>query len=134
MLKYKKSDKVYPSNFGQKWTDSEEVLLLEELDKNIDMQTIAQCHGRTIGGINARRKLIACKLYSKNVSMEVIVSKTKLNEEQIVETMDKQKNSLKKCKSLESKIQELKIRMKELIEMKSEVDNLGETLVFVSMV
>ena len=63
--------------------DEEETLLLEELSKNIDIQLIAQFHNRTIGGINARRREIAYKLYSNNTSMEDIILKTKLDEEMI---------------------------------------------------
>ena len=111
------------SNTGQKWTDEEERLLLEELSKNIDIQLIAQCHNRTTGGINARRKEIAYKLYSNNNSMEEIILKTKLDEDQIIETIKKLQNNLKKCKSLteikkpfsiESEIDEMKNDIKEL--------------------
>ena len=123
MLKSKNPDKEYPSNTGQKWTDEEERLLLEELSKNIDIQLIAQCHNRTTGGINARRKEIAYKLYSNNNSMEEIILKTKLDEDQIIETIKKLQNNLKKCKSvteikkpfsIESEIDEMKNDIKEL--------------------
>jgi hypothetical protein len=100
MLKSKNPDKEYPSNTGQKWTDEEEILLLEELSKNIDIQLIAQYHNRTTGGINARRREIAYKLYSNNNSMEDIILKTKLDEDQITETIKKRQNNPKKCKSI----------------------------------
>ena len=77
MLKSQNPDKDYPSNTGQKWTDEEEILLLEELNKNIDIHIIAQCHNRTTGGIEARRRVIAYKLYKNNNSMEEIILKTK---------------------------------------------------------
>ncbi len=123
MLKSQNPDKDYPSNTGQKWTDEEETLLLEELSKNIDIQLIAQCHNRTTGGINARRREIAYKLYSNNNSMEDIILKTKLYEHQIIETIKKQQNNPKKCKSvieikrpfsIESEIDEMKNDIKEL--------------------
>ena len=123
MLKSQNPDKDYPSNTGQKWTDEEETLLLEELSKNIDIQLIAQCHNRTIGGINARRREIAYKLYSNNNSMEEIILKTKLDEDQIIETIKRRQNNLNKCKSLteikkpfsiESEIDEMKNDIKEL--------------------
>ncbi len=123
MLKSQNPDKEYPSNTGQKWTYEEETLLLEELSKNNDIQQIAQSHNRTIGGINARRKEIAYKLYSNNNSIEQIILKTKLDKDQIIETIKKQKNNPKKCKSvteitkpfsIESGIDEIKNDIKEL--------------------
>ena len=122
-LKSQNPDKDYPSNTGQKWTDEEEETLLEELSKNIDIQLIAQCHNRTIGGINARRREIAYKFYSNNNSMEDIILKTKLDEDQIIETIKKRQNNHKKCKSateiktpfsIESEIDEMKNDIKEL--------------------
>ena len=123
ILKYKNPDKEYPSNTGQKWTDEEEILLLEELSKNIDIQLISQYHNRTTGGINARRREIAYKLYNNNNSMEEIILKTKLDEDQIIETIKKLQNNPKKCKSvteikktfsIESEIDEMKNDIKEL--------------------
>jgi hypothetical protein len=129
MLKSQNPDKDYPSNTGQKWTDQEETLLLEKLSKNIDIQLIAQRHKRTIGGINARRREIAYKLYSNNNCTEEIILKTKLDEEQIIETIKKRQNNPKKCKSvtpfsiekeideMKNDIKKLKNTIKELVEM-----------------
>jgi len=123
MLKSQNPDKEYPSNTGQKWTDEEETLLLEELSKNNDIQAIAQLHNRTTGGINARRREIAYKLYSNNNSMEEIILKTKLDEDQIIETIKRRQNNVKKCKpvteiknpfSIENEIDEMKNDIKEL--------------------
>jgi hypothetical protein len=123
MLKIKYPDKEYPSNTGQKWTDEEETLLFEELNQNMDIEFIAKTHNRTIGGINARRKEIAYKLYSSNNSMEEIIMKTKLDGDQIIEIIKKRQNSPKKCKttteteksySIESEINEMKNDIKEL--------------------
>ena len=123
ILKSQNPDKEYPSNTGQKWTDEEETLLLEELSKTIDIQAIAQWHNRTTGGINARRKEIAYKLYINNNSMEEIILKTKLYEDQILEIIKRRQNNVKKCKSvtemkkpfsIESEINEMKNDIKEL--------------------
>ena len=123
MLKSKNPDKEYPSNIGQKWTNEEEKLLLEELSKNIDIKIIAQSHNRTIGGINARRSRIAYKLYSNNISMEEIILKTKLGENQIIETIKNLQSNpriyksvieIKKPFSIESEIGEIKNDIKEL--------------------
>jgi len=138
MLKFKNPDKEYPSNTGQKWTDEEEILLLEELSKNIDIQLIAQYHNRTTGGINARRREIAYKLYKNNNSMEEIILKTKLDEDQIIETIKKLQNNPKKCKSvteikkpfsIESEIDEMKNDIKELKNTIKELKNTIKELV-----
>ena len=104
-------NREYPSNMGQKWSDKEEILLLEELDNNIDIEIIAQKHNRTIGGINSRRREIAYKMYLKNVSIEEIIKQTKLDNNSIEETIKKrQNNNSKKIKTNNSK----KIKTKEI--------------------
>ena len=134
ILKSQNSDKEYPSNTGKKWTDEEETLLLEELSKNIDIKLIAQCHNRTTGGVNARRREIVYKLYRNNNSMEEIILKTKLDEDQIIETIKKRQNNPKKCKSvieikktfsIESEIDEIK---KDIKELKSAIKELVEMM------
>ena len=142
MLKSQNPDKDYPSNTGHKWTVEEETLLLEELSKNIDIQLIAQRHNRTTGGINARRREIAYKLYSNNISTEDIILKTKLDKDQIIETIKKRQN-LKKCKSvteiktpfsiesemneMKNDIKELKNTIKELVDMMKAVYEFEDT-------
>ena len=56
MVSVSNEHREYPSNMGQKWSDEEEILLLEELNNNIDIEIIAQKHNRTIGGITPTRK------------------------------------------------------------------------------
>ena len=121
MLKLQNSDKEYTSNIGLKWFEDEETILLEELNKNIDIEIIAQNHTRTIGGINSRRKEIAYKMYLKNISIEEIIEKTKLDLETINQTIDKRRNynskkmtNPKNTISLESEIAEIKNDIKEL--------------------
>ena len=92
MLKMQNPDKEYISNTGLKWFEDEENILLEELNKNIDIETISQNHKRTIGGINSRRREIAYRMYLKNISMEEIIEKTKLDVETINQTIDRRKN------------------------------------------
>ena len=93
MMKIQNPEKEYPSNMGQKWTDEEEALLLEELNKNIDIETISQTHNRTIGGINSRRREIAYKMYFKNISIEEIIKQTKLDNNCIEQTIQKRQNN-----------------------------------------
>ena len=135
MLKSQNPDKEYPSNIGLKWFEDEETILLEELNKNIDIETISQNHKRTIGGINSRRREIAYKMYLKNISMEEIIEKTKLDLETINQTINKRINynskkmtEPKNTISLESEIaemkndiKELKNTIKELVEMMKDV-------------
>lgn len=120
-------DKQHPSNAGQKWTGEEETLLLEELSKNMDIELIAKTHNRTIGGINSRRREIAYKLYSINISMKEIMSKTKLEENQIVETIQKRQNNPKKCKSITPDKKTISIEG-EIREMKNDIKYLKNTI------
>ena len=145
MMKIQNPEKEYPSNMGQKWTDEEEALLLEELNKNIDIETISQTHNRTIGGINSRRREIAYKMYLKNVSMEEIIKQTILDDECIRQTIEKRQNNnskkpisikseiteIKKPISIKSEITEIKkpISIKsEITEMKNEIKELKNTI------
>jgi hypothetical protein len=132
MVKIQNPEKEYPSNMGQKWTDEEETLLLEELNKNTDIETIAQTHNRTIGGINSRRLEISYKMYLKNVSMEEIIKQTKLHDECIRQIIEKrQNNNPKKPISIKSEITEIKkpISIKsEIAEMKNEIKELKNTI------
>lgn len=114
-------DKEYLSNMGQKWRDEEEKLLLEELDNNIDIERIALKHKRTIGAINARRRLIACKMYLKNISIEEIIRQTKLDNYSIQEIINKKNNS-RKIKT--KKIDEVNIDKKDYIELQNDVKNM----------
>jgi hypothetical protein len=96
MVRISNEDKEYPSNMGQKWTDEEVLLLLEELNNNIDIETISQKHNRTIGGIECRRKEIVYKMYLKKMSTEEIIKKTKLDYDSIKQIIEKKQNISKK--------------------------------------
>jgi len=102
MVKISNDDKEYPSNMGQKWTDEEESLLLEELYNNIDIGTIAQKHNRTIGGIESRRQEIAYKMYLKKMSIEEVIIKTKLDYASIKQTIEK-KQKIQKNQKIQTK-------------------------------
>ena len=130
MLKSKHPDTDYPTNMGQKWTDEEENTLLQELDKNINIEIIAQTHNRTIGGIRGRQRTIAYNMYVKKVSIEEIIRKTKLDKEQIMETITRKENPQKKVKiTQEPKIEPKKVSLEnEIIEMRSEIKELKNTI------
>ena len=133
MLKTQNPDKEYPSNIGQKWTDKEDFILLEELNQNIDIETIAENHNRTIGGIKSRCKEIAYKMFLKNISIEEIIKQTKLDDECIKLIIDKKQNyTPKKIKTPEIKIKTPEIKIKtietEISEMKNEITHLKNTI------
>ena len=100
ILKSHVPDKQEHSNAGKKWNDEEETLLLEELNKNMGIQLIAKSHNRTTGSINARRRQIAYNLYINNFTMEEIIFKTKLEEDKIMQTIERRQKNPKKCNSI----------------------------------
>ena len=119
MIKSQNPDKEYPSNLGQKWSDEEETALLDALNKNTDIEIIAQNHNRTKGGIYSRRKHIVYKMYLKNISIEEIIEKTKLDEKCIKQIIEKKENYIpitiqetKNPLSIESEVSELKNEIK----------------------
>ena len=86
--KYNKyPENEYLTNMGKKWTTEEEGTLLDELDKNISSEVIAKNHKRTVGAIRRRQCHIAYNMYVKNVCIEEIKRKTRLNKEQIIEAI-----------------------------------------------
>lgn len=121
MVEIQNPEKEYPINMGEKWSDDEEILLLEELSKNIDIQTISHTHNRTVGGINARRKVIAYKMYLKNLSIEEIIKQTKLDNDCIRQIIEKkQNNNQKKITEVQSQF----LIESEIAEMKNEIKDL----------
>ena len=133
MFETKNPDIDYPTNMGQKWTDEEEKTLLQELDKNINIEIIARTHNRTIGGIRGRQRLIAYNMYVKKVSIEEIIRKTKLDEEQIMETITRKENPQKRVRvkkvTQETNIEPKKVSLEnEIIEMRCEIKELKKTM------
>jgi hypothetical protein len=122
MVRISNEDTEYPSNMGQKWSDAEESLLLEELNNNIDIETIAQKHSRTIGGINSRRQEIAYKMHLKNISIEEIIRLTKLDYVCIKQTIEKkQNNNSKKIKTKETDNVFISINKNDYIELQNDL-------------
>jgi hypothetical protein len=131
MIKLQNPDKEYPSNLGKKWSKEEETTLLDALNKNINIEIIAQNHNRTKGGIYSRCNHIVYKMYLKNISIEEIIEKTKLDEKHIKKIIEKKENyrpttiqetkkplSIKsEVSELKNEINELKNTIKELVEM-----------------
>ena len=122
-----------PSCVGQKWTEEEEKLLLDELNQNINIETISQLHKRSIGGIHSRRRHIAYQLYLKHYSIQEIVNQTKLEYDCVKEAIDrrerhKSKKEIPVIKSpipIESEIAEMKQDIKDI---KSTIKELSKIL------
>ena len=93
MIRISNDSTEYPSNMGNKWTEEEEAILLEEINSNQEIELISQKHQRTVGGINSRLRLIAYKLYQKNISIQDIMNQTKLDYATIIQTIEKRKNT-----------------------------------------
>ena len=66
------------------------------MDNNIDIETIAQKHSRTIGGIESRRREIAYKMHLNKMPYEEIIRKTKLDYNIITQTIEKRQKHLQK--------------------------------------
>lgn len=125
MVRISNEDREYPSNMGQKWSNEEEIILLEELNNNIDIEIIAQNHNRTIGGINSRRREIAYKMYLKNVSIEEIIRQTKLDNNSIEEIIKKkQNNNSKKIKTKEIDNVFISINKNDYVELQNDIKNM----------
>lgn len=109
-------EKDYPSNMGQLWTEEEEKELLEEL-KVENIETIAQRHNRTVGGIQSRCKVIANKMFLNGISIDEITSQTKLTKECIEQTIKRRTPKDNELIDIKKDIKELKKSVKEIIEM-----------------
>ena len=90
-------DKDIPKNMGRKWTDIEEMELLENIRNHLDFDEIAKKHSRTRGAITARLEVIAIRMYEENrYDTEHIEEATRLNERSIREAIErKNKNKSK---------------------------------------
>ena len=131
MVKQQNPNKEYPSNFGQKWKEDEDILLLEELNVDMDIHLIAANHNRTYGSIDARRKELAYNMHIKGVSMEEIIDKTKLETIQITEIIfrkenkcikkQKQKQPIKETIVQNSQSSEITLLKNEMVGLKKDV-------------
>ena len=112
MFQFQNLDKLAPSNMGKKWNEEEEATLLDELEKDMDMNVIAQNHKRTVGAISFRLEDIAYKMHSKEVPMEEITRKTRLTEERIGETIQKRQQARQQQRQQQAQYQDQSNRVK----------------------
>ena len=110
MVKATHPDIDLPSGFGKKWTDTEEQQLLNELEIQMDLETIAQNHNRTAGGIRSRINGIMYQMYTDGKPINEIMKQLNKTEEEcnaIIShqtTKDKnkqQRSEMKKMKKTE---------------------------------
>jgi hypothetical protein len=129
-LKIQNPDRNYPANLGKLWTTEEDNTLLQELDKNINIEIIAENHSRTVGGIRGRQQTIAYNMYVKNVSIDEIMTATKLDKQQIMEIVTKKQMSCKKVKTAPEPIIEPKkiVLENEITEIRSEIKELKKVV------
>ena len=86
----------YDENFGQPWTNEEEIKLLRLVDKNKSIDDISKEHKRSAGGIRGKLSNIAYKMYNENKTIDEIQNKLKLlDNEQIQKAINKHKNKNK---------------------------------------
>jgi len=109
-------------NVGKLWSDNEENLLLDELNDDIDIETIAENHGRKKGGIIARQREIAYKMYKKDISIEEIIKKTKLDNESINKIIERKENRYFKQKEVDN--MSININKNDYIELRNNVSEL----------
>ena len=74
----------YPARMGQPWKDEEIMQLLQSIQKKKSIEEIAEEHGRTIGGINSRRRELAADYhFNGNRTIEEIQKFTGLTKEEV---------------------------------------------------
>jgi len=122
------SDKIY--NKGKKWEKEEEQTLLDELSKNMDIELIAVQHGRTVEGINSRRREISYKLYNLKFSIEEIINKTKLTRDEILKTIKKRDlaSNIKNTNNIKQPVNNYSELKAEMSEMRNEISELKKTI------
>ena len=97
-LEKKSPGKILPNRMGKRWEDSEEIELLEEIKNGLDFQSVADKHGRTLGGIIGRLKGVALRLHNLDTPMEEIIRITRLNRTDIFDFIHH--DEMKKSKKL----------------------------------
>ncbi len=77
-------------NAGKPWSDENVTKLLADVQKKKTHEEMAELHGRTVGGIRSRLKVIAVDYYSNNnMSISEIEKYTGLSAEVIVDAISR---------------------------------------------
>lgn len=83
---------IYPTNHRAKWSDTEMMKLLSEVNKKTPFQTIADNHHRTIGAIKyklIRYAIDEMKSSETVFSMNYLIKLTNLSKEELLEGFKK---------------------------------------------
>lgn len=106
---------------GAKWSNNEELELLDEINENKTVKQIAEKHERTIGGIKSRIRHIAYDMYKNDIPLSEIENKTRLNKKEIEYLIDKRvkHNKVKKdeYKEIYERLKEMEKRIVEIKKM-----------------
>ena len=123
------------TNSGKTWRNEEEILLLKELNNNIDINLIAQNHNRTANAITLHIREIAYKMHLDDIPIKVIIEKTKLCKEQIINIKKKkqsdsankvtQKHTENEIILIKSQIADMKRNMND---MKRDINDMKNTM------
>lgn len=118
-----------------RWTEEEDLQLINELSKNMDISNIATKHGRTILCINFRRRVIAYNMYKNNIKMEEIQNKTKLDIHMIQESIDRRQRHKWRTSPFQHRLREkdytekgIEIIKKEVRSLKSNIQEIVEMM------
>lgn len=90
MVMAKKPDIELPSECGKKWTELEEQQLLNELEIDMDCNTVAENHKRTLGGIRSRIYEMAYRMHQNNTPKEEIMKTMRLTERHLDDIIARQ--------------------------------------------
>ena len=95
---------------GKAWTQEEESQLLEEIQKKIPIEMIADFHERTEGGIHSRLRSLAADFYYNNkLSLNEIQLKTSLSLNDISNSIAKREYKLQTKSQKKEKQQTIQI-------------------------
>jgi len=83
-LREKRPDK-YPARMGEKWTEEEEIKLIDMIQEGKTVKIVAETLQRTVTGVKYRLEELALKLLEKGYTMDQVQDMTKLKLSEINE-------------------------------------------------
>ena len=133
---------LLPNRLGQSWSEKEIKDLLQEVQKKIPIELIADLHERTQGGIVAKLRAVAADCYlKKNLSIPEIQKITSLSVDQISDAISKreiqakwkeEKKTIKNNKNEKSQVKDERSPVsetKEILSLLKDIKILLEDLV-----
>jgi len=89
--KLREDNPSLPARIGEKWTDTEETDVLNEIAEGVSTDIIAQSRERTHSSIKGRLLHIAYRMYIQNIPMTDIILKTRVSEDDLRIKIDKER-------------------------------------------